>query len=434
MGKLTKTLINDVLKSKEDIKSALNESIQNTFREIIKENISELLEEKEESFDDEEILSKEKEESEVESAEEETANDTIVSTDVNDDVKPEDENVEGETETKTDEVGEEGYGELKTIDLRDSDVNQSYDIFMEISDDAIANMVSDDELELLDTKSNKKFIFKKNTLEECLVKNKKMNESEEFDDTEESENEKKSRRSVFGLSPYDSTKAFEFDDDINEEVELEIDEELLDGIEDAEDSEDVIYEIELDDETDLEETAFAGSKTFQTGMKQHGKFSTQRSKQVSRGTIGESKERKESLLIKNKLEESNQKITKLLEEKLKLKQVIKESVDTLNEISVSYTNLLNATRILHNFSTTKDEKTKILSYFDECKTINESNELFNKLKTKLEKVEKIVDKEVINENKKESSEKGLIVEKTSYVSNELQDMVSDLILRMEKRK
>ena len=59
MSKLTQTLIEDVLKSKEDIKRVLNENIQSVFKDVIKEGLSELLEKEDESFDDEEILSKE---------------------------------------------------------------------------------------------------------------------------------------------------------------------------------------------------------------------------------------------------------------------------------------------------------------------------------------------------------------------------------------
>lgn len=447
MSKLTKTLIDDVLKSKEDIKKALNESIQNTFKDIIKENLSELLEKEDESFDDEEILSKDNEESEVESTEEIDGNDADVSTDteVDTNLNTDFENTEtfgdgnGDDlgDMGSDEVDNLGYGELETIDLTGFDTNQSYDIFMEISDDAIANMVSDEELELIDAKSNKKFIFKKATLEECLVRNKQINEGvENVDDEDSSEidvkKDKKDKKSIFGLSGYESTKAFEFNDDLYETTKAD-DEDVIYEVE-IED-EDVIYEVENEggDEVDLEETAFAGSKTFQTGMKQHGKFSTQRSKQVSRNTIGESLTKKQNTLLLNKLDESNKRVSRLVEEKFKLKQIVKDSVNTLNEVSVSYTNLLNATRILHNFSTTKDEKTQILSKFDACKTINESNELFDKLKTKLGKSEKIVNKDVVNESKSDSSDKKLILEKTSYISSDLQNLVGDLMIRMEKR-
>jgi hypothetical protein len=445
MNKLTKTLIDDVLKSKEDIKKALNESIQNTFKDIIKENLSELLEKEDESFDDEEILSKDNEESEVESTEEIEGNDADVSTDTEVDTNlntdfGDTESFGGEMgdnleDTESGEVDNLGYGELETIDLTGFDTNQSYDIFMEISDDAIANMVSDDELELIDSKTSKKFIFKKATLEECLLKNKQINEGIEKNDDEDvvEIDVKKDKKSIFGLSGYESTKAFEFNDDLYENTEDES-EDVIYEVEIDDESEDVISEEGSEDEVNLEETAFAGSKTFQTGMKQHGKFSTQRSKQVSRNTIGESNKSKSDTLLLNKLEESNKRVSRLVEEKFKLKQIVKDSVNTLNEVSVSYTNLLNATRILHNFSTTKNEKTQILSKFDACKTINESNELFNKLKTKLEKSEKIVTKDVINESKSDSSDKKLIVEKTSYISSDLQNMVGDLMLRMEKKK
>ena len=51
MSKLTQTLIEDVLKSKEDIKRVLNENIQSVFKDVIKEGLSELLEKEDESFE-----------------------------------------------------------------------------------------------------------------------------------------------------------------------------------------------------------------------------------------------------------------------------------------------------------------------------------------------------------------------------------------------
>ena len=177
MSKLTQTLIEDVLKSKEDIKRVLNENIQSVFKDVIKEGLSELLEKEDESFDNEEILSKEdNKESDTNDTEEfndlnsiTSDDDGNVSTELND---YENETGDQQISDVNDNVGDEGYGELETIDLTSFDTDESYDIFMQISDDAIANMVSDEQLELIDAKTNKKFIFKKTTLEECLIKNK----------------------------------------------------------------------------------------------------------------------------------------------------------------------------------------------------------------------------------------------------------------------
>lgn len=537
MSKLTQTLIEDVLKSKEDIKRVLNENIQSVFKDVIKEGLSELLEKEDESFDDEEILSKEdNKESDTNDTEEfndlnsiKSDDEENVSTELNDN-----ENEMGDQQISdvNDNVGDEGYGELETIDLTSFDTDESYDIFMQISDDAIANMVSDEQLELIDTKTNKKFIFKKTTLEECLIKNKeevlKENEDYSYEDLETQRNKtegglhenvfgsvlgcelkfigedsdipkqtsdfvKKSldvkgklfyggqvmiegknhiskvsnedgdeflipskflkrikNGKLFGYSIKDLNKEFFLTDEEWQENQTNLNEnedDVIYEIVDAENNEkinlfDVFndnmdnneeddFEVEFEDEdgVDLEETAFAGSKTFQTGMKQHGKFSTQRSKEVSRNTIGENKKIE---LLEKKLNESHVKISNLVEEKIKLKKIVTESVSTLKEVSLTYTNLLNATRLIQGFTTTKDEKTQILEKFDACKTINESNDLYNQLKNKLNENVTIINKDVIVE-KKEVKDKNLILEKTSFISSDLQSLVGDLMSRMNRK-
>ena len=410
MSKLTQTLIEDVLKSKEDIKRVLNENIQSVFKDVIKEGLSELLEKEDESFDDEEILSKEdNKESDTNDTEEFNDLNSItsddegnVSTELND---YENETGDQQISGVNDNVGDEGYGELETIDLTSFDTDESYDIFMQISDDAIANMVSDEQLELIDTKTNKKFIFKKTTLEECLIKNKAEVLKENEDDI------------IYEIVDVENNEKINLFDVFNENMDI---------------NEEDTFEVEFEDEegVDLEETAFAGSKTFQTGMKQHGKFSTQRSKQVSRNTIGENKKIE---LLEKKLNESHVKISNLVEEKIKLKKIVTESVSTLKEVSLTYTNLLNATRLIQGFTTTKDEKTQILEKFDACKTINESNELYNQLKNKLNENVTIINKDVIVE-KKEVKDKNLILEKTSFISSDLQSLVGDLMSRMDRKK
>lgn len=555
MSKLTQTLIEDVLKSKEDIKRVLNENIQSVFKDVIKEGLSELLEKEDESFDNEEILSKE-------DNKESDTNDTEEFNDLNSIKSDDEENVSTELNGNenemgdqqisdaNDNVGDEGYGELETIDLTSFDTDESYDIFMQISDDAIANMVSDEQLELIDTKTNKKFIFKKTTLEECLIKNKeevlKENEDYSYEDLETQRNKtegglhenvfggvlgcelkyigdripftfaklntldnaedsdipkqtsdfvKKSldvkgklyyggqvmiegknhiskvsnedgdeflipskflkrikNGKLFGYTIKDLNKEFFLsdeewqenqtnlneneDDIIYEIVDVENNEKinLFDAFNDNMDTnEEDTFEVEFEDEdeegVDLEETAFAGSKTFQTGMKQHGKFSTQRSKQVSRNTIGENKKIE---LLEKKLNESHVKISNLVEEKIKLKKIVTESVSTLKEVSLTYTNLLNATRLIQGFTTTKDEKTQILEKFDACKTINESNDLYNQIKNKLNENVTIINKDVIVE-KKEVKDKNLILEKTSFISSDLQSLVGDLMSRMNRK-
>lgn len=537
MSKLTQTLIEDVLKSKEDIKRVLNENIQSVFKDVIKEGLSELLEKEDESFDDEEILSKEdNKESDTNDTEEfndlnsiKSDDEENVSTELNDN-----ENEMGDQQISdvNDNVGDEGYGELETIDLTSFDTDESYDIFMQISDDAIANMVSDEQLELIDTKTNKKFIFKKTTLEECLIKNKeevlKENEDYSYEDLETQRNKtegglhenvfggvlgcelkfigedsdipkqtsdfvKKSldvkgklfyggqvmiegknhiskvsnedgdeflipskflkrikNGKLFGYAIKDLNKEFFLTDEEWKENQTNLNEnedDVIYEIVDAENNEkinlfDVFnenmdineeddFEVEFEDEdgVDLEETAFAGSKTFQTGMKQHGKFSTQRSKEVSRNTIGENKKIE---LLEKKLNESHVKISNLVEEKIKLKKIVTESVSTLKEVSLTYTNLLNATRLIQGFTTTKDEKTQILEKFDACKTINESNDLYNQLKNKLNENVTIINKDVIVE-KKEVKDKNLILEKTSFISSDLQSLVGDLMSRMNRK-
>jgi hypothetical protein len=142
MSKLTQTLIEDVLKSKEDIKRVLNENIQSVFKDVIKEGLSELLEKEDESFDDEEILSKE-------DNKESDTNDTEEFNDLNSITSDDEENVSTELNDYenemgdqqisdvNDNVGDEGYGELETIDLTSFDTDESYDIFMQISDEAL---------------------------------------------------------------------------------------------------------------------------------------------------------------------------------------------------------------------------------------------------------------------------------------------------------
>ncbi len=142
--------------------------------------------------------------------------------------------------------------------------------------------------------------------------------------------------------------------------------------------EDVIYEIELDDETpegemkegddndadDKEGDVDESARTI--GLGYHGGL-----------------ESKNTFKAGNKRAEINEELTKLRTQNGEYKKALILFKEKLNEVAVFNANLAYTTRLYTEHSTTKQEKMNILKRFDKASTMSESKSLYETIKAEL---------------------------------------------------
>ena len=226
--------------------------------------------------------------------------------------------------------------------------------------------------------------------------------------------------------------------------------------EDPENMDEVMYEIELDENSDMMEM-FKEMDDMKEGhyeegyhmeegdeepleedkLQRHRKFAgKQRYSGAKVGRRDESRKLRKPL-VNRKPKSSTVSETKIMKEYKELKSKNEEYKkalnvfkDKLNEVALFNTNLAYVNRIFTEHSTTKKEKMDILKRFDNAESIKESKNIYKTIKTELdnkkpinESVQKKVNKTI------ESSKSQNLNESTAYVDPQI-TAIKDLMRRI----
>jgi hypothetical protein len=120
---------------------------------------------------------------------------------------------------------------------------------------------------------------------------------------------------------------------------------------------------------------------------------------------------------------------KIKKENEVLKESVKAAKKSLMEAAVLNVNLGKIVNLLVNETTTRDEKKSILSRFNEVKTINEGNTLYNTIKRELNETKKetiTLDKSIVSESKNNLNETTFYQDRSKNPSLALMDRLDNL--------
>ena len=170
----------------------------------------------------------------------------------------------------------------------------------------------------------------------------------------------------------DDMDATEVDSDLESDVDTETDMEDVDAEDELEADEETIYEIELDEEDEVEEPKkVEATEAARTKSNPHGNKNG-----MKRAGLPSKKMYKAGSSI-------NEEVETLKKQNAEYKKALVLFKDKLNEVAVFNANLAYATRLFTEHSTTKQEKLNILKRFDTVSTMNEAKSLFSTIKTEL---------------------------------------------------
>lgn len=238
----------------------------------------------------------------------------------------------------------------------------------------------------------------------------------------------------------DSVYEISLEEDLEEE-ELELDPEtglplpppewggVRGGIfaEDNQDIEEAVYEVELEEDENLEEKVYGGSFTTinRAGNRKRQEY------------LPNHQPMNESKKIKNIKAQYESKVDELIKENESLKSVIKtyksslkefegsfvELKSQLNEMQIFNGKLAYANKLLTKGGLTNDEKIRIAEEFDKCPTVEDAKKLYNKIISE----NKFSSKEKINEKLKS-------VKPAAANAQTLTESKSETLFESEERK
>ena len=161
------------------------------------------------------------------------------------------------------------------------------------------------------------------------------------------------------------------DTDVDSDLESDVDTDV-DAEDELEADEETIYEIELDEEDEVEEPKkVEATEAARTKSNPHGNKNG-----MKRAGLPSKKMYKAGSSI-------NEEVETLKKQNAEYKKALVLFKDKLNEVAVFNANLAYATRLFTEHSTTKQEKLNILKRFDTVSTMNEAKSLFSTIKTEL---------------------------------------------------
>ena len=412
-----KSILEEALLDITNIQNALNANTKEILRSVAKEEIDGVVKEslEEKIYEEEEVESLEEashaEHEKSESKEEEKAEHKKGGKEA----KEKDEMNEGMYEEGMYEEGmyEEGMGEESP---------EEYDMTGASDDDVIAiykKLSGDDEIEIvgdelhLNITEPGEYVVKLDSLSD-------VDDTEELDvdDTEE-------------LDIDDTEELGDETDDVEYDIEMDDEEETNDDEEETNDDEeeDIIASDEVSDEEDeLEETRYVGGRVEKVATAHtNAKLEKESLQEVqkARQIVSETAKKYNSLLTEAK---------KLKAENIEFRTALKEFRNKLVETVVFNSNLTYVTKILTEHSTTKAEKQNIIKRFDEVTNLKESKKLYKTIANELETRKPIaesVENKIIKEAATGTSKQ--LNESTAYVDPSTK-RIMDLINRAEKRK
>jgi len=315
-------------------------------------------------------------------------------------------------------------GGEEVMDLTGASDDEVVKVFKKLSDDDEVEVVKDaDGIHLTDNETGAEYYIK-----------------ESMDEMKDSMNEKEYCSECGSGSMYEEEDP-ENMDEVMYEIELDEDSDMMEMFKEMDDMKEGHYEEGYHmKEEDVEEGAYIDEeeeKLEEDKLQRHRKFAGKQ--RYSGAKVGR---RDESIklrkpLVNRKPKSSTVSETKIMKEYNELKSKNEEYKkalnvfkDKLNEVALFNTNLAYVNRIFTEHSTTKKEKMDILKRFDNAESIKESKNIYKTIKTELdnkkpinESVQKKVNKTI------ESSKSQNLNESTAYVDPQI-SAIKDLMRRI----
>jgi len=421
MSKEFESIVESSLKEKDEKEEEVSEQEEMEVDDIEVEGSDDEEEDVDLDVDDEEEESDEMEDMELDLDSEEKESDEVedieldLDTDLDLDAgEGEEEGEDVEMELDVDLPSMDMGGE-EVMDLTGASDDEVVKVFKKLSDDDEVEVVKDaDGIHLTDNETGAEYYIK-----------------ESMDEMEELMNEKEycAEGNCGGM-----------DEEVMYEIELDEDSDVMEMMKEM-DMEEGHYEEgyghkmeegEYIDEEEEDEKPLEEDK-----LQRHRKFAgKQRYSGAKVGRRDESK-RTRKPLINRKPKTSTVSETKIMKEYKELKSKNEEYKkalnvfkDKLNEVALFNTNLAYVNRLFTEHSTTKKEKMDILKRFDNAETIKESKNIYKTIKTELDNAKPINESVERKVNKTiESSKSTNLNESTAYVDPQI-TAIKDLMRRI----
>jgi hypothetical protein len=382
-----KSILEQALLQVQNLEEAVKQNAKGILASTMKEELKDLLKESLEEEEDVDVMEQPETETDPEGEEEQ---DVTADDEETDDESEEDVDTDVDTDTDLDN--------LDSTDDVDSDVDADVDMDdmgadmgtdMESMDDE-GSMDDEDVMDMTSASDDEVLkVFKAMKPEDGIVVKKDGN-NVEFGDGEDEYIIKLDGEDSGVDAGMDMGADFESDvdsdvesdvdmdemgTDVDADMDTEMDTDVDTDVEDEDEmeaDEETIYEIELDEEDEVEEpkkveaTEAARTKSNPHGNKNGMKRAGLPSKKMYKAGSG-----------------INEQVETLKKQNAEYKKALVLFKDKLNEVAVFNANLAYATRLFTEHSTTKQEKLNILKRFDTVSTMNESKGLFNTIKTEL---------------------------------------------------
>lgn len=219
------------------------------------------------------------------------------------------------------------------------------------------------------------------------------------------------------------------EDDMSDDFDMSEMDDMGDEFDMSEMDDETIFEIELDEEEDMEEALVAKPK-----VKKIEATEAARTKSNPHGDKGPGQGRtglKSKKMYKAGSGALNEEVKALKKQNSEYKKALVLFKEKLNEVAVFNANLAYATRLFTEHTTTKQEKLNILKRFDSVSTMNESKNLFSTIKGELENKKPITESVVnkIASTPKTSSSQEILSEAKAYENPQfkrMRDLMSKL--------
>jgi hypothetical protein len=295
----------------------------------------------------------------------------------------------------------------EVMDLTGASDAEVVKVFKKLSDDDEVEVVKDaDGIHLTDNQTGAEYYIK-----------------ESMDDIKDSMNEKEYCAEGNCGSMYE-----EEDSEIMYEIELDGDSDMLEMFKEMDHMKDVEEGAYIDEEEEkLEEDRLQRHRKFAGKQRYSGAKVGRRDESIKLRKPLVNRKPKSSTVSESKIMKEYNELKSKNEEYKKALNVFK---DKLNEVALFNTNLAYVNRIFTEHSTTKNEKMDILKRFDNAESIKESKNIYKTIKTELdnkkpinESVQKKVNKTI------ESSKSQNLNESTAYVDPQI-TAIKDLMRRI----
>jgi hypothetical protein len=298
-------------------------------------------------------------------------------------------------------------GGEEVMDLTGASDAEVVKVFKKLSDDDEVEVVKDaDGIHLTDNQTGAEYYIK-----------------ESMDDIKDSMNEKEYCAEGNCGSMYE-----EEDSEIMYEIELDDDSDMMEMFKEMDHMKDVEEGAYIDEEEEkLEEDRLQRHRKFAGKQRYSGAKVGRRDESLKLRKPLVNRKPKSSTVSESKIMKEYKELKSKNEEYKKALNVFK---DKLNEVALFNTNLAYVNRIFTEHSTTKNEKMDILKRFDNAESIKESKNIYKTIKTELdnkkpinESVQKKVNKTI------ESSKSQNLNESTAYVDPQI-TAIKDLMRRI----